>query len=403
MGKQSPRLSTGGGTRVDVATSISLNGRIDRFRILVARSSCHSRPGVTPPHLSKCRADPNTDQHNPPSVPQPQKKPEQEPHAKRRREILEKHPEIKELYGPDWRTMPQIFAVVSAQLGLAYYLGNYASTPVMLLCAYLFGGFATANLFLANHELSHNLAFASPGANRALGLLANLPIGIPFSVAFKKYHLEHHMFQGHDSVDTDIPTKGEARLFSLGGTALKIVWVIGQLFFYAIRPLFLRPKPMGKWDALNLVTQLTFDLAFIKLAGPRAFTYLLASVFLGGGLHPIAGHFISEHYVFAPGQVRGFPKHHVPPVPDCPYSSCEGTITLTIYSYTSQPTDTFFSISGNVLLLRPPQRVRVQRRVPQRTPRLPESPGVEAAPGTRNRPRVLQPPALPHLVDQGYF
>lgn len=227
---------------------------------------------------------------------------DEEPHAKRRREILEKYPEIKELYGPDWRTMPQIFAVVSAQLGLAYYLGNYASTPLMLLCAYLFGGFATANLFLANHELSHNLAFASPGANRALGLLANLPIGIPFSVAFKKYHLEHHMFQGHDSVDTDIPTKGEARLFSLGGTALKIVWVIGQLFFYAIRPLFLRPKPMGKWDALNLVTQLTFDLAFIKLAGPRAFTYLLASVFLGGGLHPIAGHFISEHYVFAPGQ-----------------------------------------------------------------------------------------------------
>ena len=226
----------------------------------------------------------------------------QEPHAKRRREILEKHPEIKELYGPDWKTMPQIFAVVAAQLSLAYYLGNNASTPVLLMCAYLFGGFATANLFLANHELSHNLAFKSPAANRLLGLVANLPIGIPFSVAFKKYHLEHHMFQGHDTVDTDIPTKGEAKFFSLGGTLLKIVWVIGQLFFYAIRPLFVRPKPMGKWDALNLITQLTFDLAFIKLAGPRAFTYLLASVFLGGGLHPIAGHFISEHYVFEPGQ-----------------------------------------------------------------------------------------------------
>lgn len=53
---------------------------------------------------------------------------------------------------------------------------------------------------------------------------------------------------------------------------------------------------------MNLVTQLGFDLMFMKLAGPRAFAYLLASVFLGGGLHPIAGHFISEHYVFAPGQ-----------------------------------------------------------------------------------------------------
>ena len=226
----------------------------------------------------------------------------QEPHAKRRREILAKHPEIKDLYGPDWTTAPQIFAVVAAQLGLAAYLGNHASTPVMLFCAYLFGGFATANLFLANHELSHNLAFASPSLNRALGLVANLPIGIPFSVAFKKYHLEHHMFQGHDNIDTDIPTRGEAKFFTLGGVFLKIVWVIGQLFFYAIRPLFVRPKPMGKWDALNLLTQLGFDLAFIKLAGARAFTYLLASVFLGGGLHPIAGHFISEHYVFEPGQ-----------------------------------------------------------------------------------------------------
>ena len=96
---------------------------------------------------------------------------------------MAKYPQIQELYGPDWTTCPQIFAVVAAQLAFGYYLGQNASTPVLILCAYVIGGFATANLFLANHELSHNLAFKSPAANRLLGLVANLPIGIPFSVA----------------------------------------------------------------------------------------------------------------------------------------------------------------------------------------------------------------------------
>ena len=36
-------------------------------------------------------------------------------------------------------------------------------------CKALSGGFATANLFLANHEISHNLAFQGNNANRVLG------------------------------------------------------------------------------------------------------------------------------------------------------------------------------------------------------------------------------------------
>jgi sphingolipid delta-4 desaturase len=54
------------------------------------------------------------------------------------------------------------------------------------------------------------------------------------------------MFQGHDGMDTDIPHAGEAAIFStanrVGGILLKVVWVVGQLLFYAVRPLFVRPK-----------------------------------------------------------------------------------------------------------------------------------------------------------------
>jgi sphingolipid delta-4 desaturase len=49
---------------------------------------------------------------------------EQEPHAERRREMLEKYPQIKALYGPCARTKYICAALVAVQLGLAYALRN---------------------------------------------------------------------------------------------------------------------------------------------------------------------------------------------------------------------------------------------------------------------------------------
>jgi hypothetical protein len=68
---------------------------------------------------------------------------------------------------------------------------------------------ANQNLFLAIHEITHNLAFKKILHNKLLAIFANLPIGIPYAMVFKRYHLEHHKALGEDGIDTDLPTKLE--------------------------------------------------------------------------------------------------------------------------------------------------------------------------------------------------
>lgn len=95
-------------------------------------------------------------------------------------------PQVTTLCGPEPLTKYLVLAVVTLQITCAYLLRQTAilSWP-FLLTAYIIGATANQNLFLAIHEISHNLAFRSPLANRLLAIFANLPIGIPYSAAFR--------------------------------------------------------------------------------------------------------------------------------------------------------------------------------------------------------------------------
>lgn len=222
-----------------------------------------------------------------------------EPHHSRRKAILAKHPEIKDLYGPDMRLLPMILAIVAAQLSLAVYATALDGWKWFFLCWSL-GGTLTHWLSLGNHELSHNLCFKKTLYNELLGMVANCAQGLPSCVTFKKYHLEHHYHQGVDVIDVDVPTDAEGKIFNT--TWKKIIWVILQPAFYALRPLFVNPKPMSGMEVLNLVTTIGFDAAFAYFFGVKALLFNLAGTILGMGIHPVAGHFISEHYVFKEGQ-----------------------------------------------------------------------------------------------------
>ncbi|KAF4733953.1 Sphingolipid delta(4)-desaturase DES1, partial [Perkinsus olseni] len=59
---------------------------------------------------------------------------------------------------------------------------------------------------------------------------------------------------------------------------------------------------MVKYEAINWLVQLAFDIAVLKSLGLKCFFYLLWGSFFGLGLHPISGHFIAEHLEAVYGQ-----------------------------------------------------------------------------------------------------
>jgi sphingolipid delta-4 desaturase len=214
--------------------------------------------------------------------------------------VAEKYPEVKQLMGPNPRLKYIVTLMVLVQLGTAYLVRD-ASWFTIILLAYCFGGTINHSLSLAIHEISHNLAFGHswPLANRLLGFWANLPLGVPMSISFKKYHLEHHRYQGDEEKDVDIPSQFECKFFQ--NTLSKFVWLLLQPFFYAIRPLFVRPKPLTALEVINMVIQFTVDYLLYQWLGGKALVYLISGTFLAMGAHPLAGHFISEHYMFVKG------------------------------------------------------------------------------------------------------
>lgn len=219
-----------------------------------------------------------------------------EPHADRRKAILKAHPEVNKLQGPEW-TSKYIctFALIIPQIALAR-LSMHLSWPAYFAVAYVFGATITQALFLAIHELSHNLFFKKPLHNRIFSIVANLPIGVPYTIPFRGYHLEHHKFQGVDGIDTDVPSMLEAQY--IRGPLMKALWASSQILTYAIRPMFIKPQNMTRMHAINWAAQIAFDAAILALWGPQPLLYMVLCIFLAGGLHPCAGHFISEHYVF---------------------------------------------------------------------------------------------------------
>jgi sphingolipid 4-desaturase/C4-monooxygenase len=115
-------------------------------------------------------------------------------------------------------------------------------------------------------------------------------------------------FDRNDVTDVDIPTVFETKLFRHWTT--KLFWLSIHPIIHAIRPFYKSPIPILGLEVVNFFVQITFDLFILYFFGIRSFTYLILGTLLGLGLHPLAGHFISEHYLFWNGQATA--NYHGP-------------------------------------------------------------------------------------------
>jgi sphingolipid delta-4 desaturase len=224
-----------------------------------------------------------------------------EPHLSRSRAMLRAHPDLRELVGPDPRTLVLCVAAPAAQVALAAWT---ATLPVvaLLLVAYVVGAWLSHVCWVLIHESTHNLVARSRGANHVGGLLANVPLLLPAYAGFRKFHLLHHRRQGDYRSDADLPSVLEARRFGRSPLA-KAVWFLAYPVIQLRRTARLRAHPV--LDGLvgwNVALTLGSNVALFFLVGPWGLLYLAVSTFASVGLHPLGARWIQEHYVFRPPQ-----------------------------------------------------------------------------------------------------
>jgi sphingolipid delta-4 desaturase len=223
-----------------------------------------------------------------------------EPHASRRVAMLAKYPQIRDLYGYDPNSKWKVLLSVSLQLITAFLIAsNNVGWPILLLLAWIWGGTINHSLMLANHELSHDLLFPKGWQNRWFSLIPNIALGVPMAEMFRKFHMVHHRYQGLDGIDPDLPTYTEGRLFrSVPG---KFLFIFLQSLFYSLRPMLSYPSKTTFMEVVNTIAVIGSDFLVLHYFGFKGLAYLVLSSVLGSGIHPLAAHFVAEHYAWTPG------------------------------------------------------------------------------------------------------
>jgi len=222
------------------------------------------------------------------------------PHIKRGKDLIKRHPEVRQYFAPYPPTGAYITGIVALQMTVAYALRD-ASWVWVILCAYLVGAFASHALFVLIHEATHDLVVRGPLPNRLFGILCNVGQGFPSAMSFRTYHLLHHYRLDEYFYDADLAFDWEARL--VGNSALgKAVWLFLFAAIEIVRPLRVKRPYTDAWILGNTAAIALTDWLIWRFCGTRGLVYVLLSTIVGIGLHPVGARWVQEHYTFHEGQ-----------------------------------------------------------------------------------------------------
>ncbi|KAM0679109.1 sphingolipid delta-4 desaturase [Binucleata daphniae] len=223
-----------------------------------------------------------------------------EPHQKRKTEILSKHPEILKLYGPSYKTKYVIILVACLHV-----LGLYISTKInsrlfFFIFCYVYGGTLGSLSGILLHETTHQLVSKNSTINLLFSYIANIPVIVPMASSFKKYHLDHHYYLGVKGKDPDLPLEIEYKMVR-GNTTCKIIYICIYPAFYIGRS-FLIKKRIQKSEIINIVSHSFFIYLSYSYFGFISIWYWVLSSWLSYSIFPAAAHLIQEHFTFEDGQ-----------------------------------------------------------------------------------------------------
>ena len=100
-------------------------------------------------------------------------------------------------------------------------------------------------------------------------------------------------------MDVDIPTRLESKMFNY--TLLRVLWLFLYPLNQAIRPYYKSPLPVNIYEIYNWLIQVSLNVFIYYVFGEKIVFYLLGGTLVSLGIHPLSGHFISEHYLFKDG------------------------------------------------------------------------------------------------------